>query len=88
MWTVCQPHEQTPTTDVQTSPVPRGLQVGAVHALQTWLQNIKHKPADQPAIKHAKTMPYLRVASAEPPWLDKTHFEKKVYTCKMFCEIL
>ena len=43
------------------------------------LQHIKHKPADQPAIKHAKTMPHLRVASAEPPWLDKTHFEKKTH---------
>jgi hypothetical protein len=42
------------------------------------LQNIKDKLTDQPAKKRA-TLLHPRVASVEPPWLETTHFQKRMY---------
>ena len=43
------------------------------------LQNIKHNHTDQPAKKTCGTLPHPPVVTAEPPWLNTTHFQKRKY---------
>ena len=47
--------------------------VSNYNALTRNLQNVKDKHADQPA-KHVRHVSHPRVASVEPPWLEKPNF--------------
>ena len=57
------------------------------------LQNIKHNHTDQPAKKTCGTLPHPPVVTAEPPWLDTTHFQKRkyvqniLYSVKLHCVV-
>ena len=81
-------------TVLQVEPLACELQMGAVLTASpdtpvTILQYMEDNNADQSAEKNmCHTLPYLRVASVEPPWFANCLFSKMFCKCKMFCETL
>jgi hypothetical protein len=57
------------------------------------LQNIKHNHTDQPAKETCGTLLHPPVVTAEPPWLDTTHFQKRkyvqniLYSVRLYCVV-
>ena len=69
---------------VSTRPVARWVQVGALHALQIWMQplgicKISNTNTLISPLKTCDTLQHPRVASIEPPWLETTHFQICMY---------
>jgi hypothetical protein len=51
------------------------------------LQNIKDRRDAPPHYKVCDTVPHPRIASVEPPRLEKTHFQKCMYMQDVLCSV-